>query len=180
MTATCATCRYFVADEAEISFGECRRFPPHFEPPIHAIHIGENEDDGEEVLTRRRAEWPSVYELDWCGEWKALPPKVPEVPGVKMAPFSALRRVLDEEIDRFVPGVLMTKTAEVGKSEISKYWCCAVFAGFANRNGGPDRGHGSIGWITDQGEPRWGTSSFYLKFCPFCGALLRGPNGEAL
>lgn len=57
--------------------------------------------------------------------------------------------------------------------------CCVHFDGFASLVS-PGRGWGAIGWVTDQGDPYWATEQFKVRYCPFCGAKLRGPNGEPI
>jgi hypothetical protein len=56
---TCSKCIYFVADEdSEIfepdeRYGQCRRYAPD-----------------SMNLDHPPCSWPSVNELDWCGEWR--------------------------------------------------------------------------------------------------------------
>lgn len=99
---------------------------------------------------------------------KAMPPVDDQTPAPGTAAAQAIRRYAQTE------SLALTR-ADV---EIA-YACCGSFNGFASRVRA-GFGWGAIGWVTDQGPAHYATESFILSHCPFCGAKLRGPDGETL
>jgi hypothetical protein len=57
----CSTCRFWEPPDSDDCFGECRRRAP-------LPRLGPDNAD-----SIARAEWPSTFDDDWCGEWQPLP-----------------------------------------------------------------------------------------------------------
>lgn len=73
MDKTCATCRFFLKQEAQHIYGDCHRQPPQFsfyanfhEPTGYGSKLGRID-----IQRDRGGVWPNISQDDWCGEWQA-------------------------------------------------------------------------------------------------------------
>ena len=68
MAGNCKTCKFWLIERPEYTFGFCRRFPPHPERYVSAKPSQWKEGIEVTIQDFSRPIWPQTNEMDWCGE----------------------------------------------------------------------------------------------------------------
>lgn len=75
MSDACKSCRFFIKQYKDHTFGDCHRHPPQFNFSANMWmpnEYGSNTKVKIEVSRFQNGVWPNVSENEWCGEYQEM------------------------------------------------------------------------------------------------------------